>query len=391
MNILFIGINQRYINATNYYYPSILNRIGNLTCYGPGFVSEDEIAKGIDKFLETKTAPDIIVITAQCVVNKDASLFNKSLSRYTYVFNQGRVTHQFLVDTEQFCKRYKAKVVCLITDIDPHVTPQYMIDHLVNQGGYFIGWGNGFLNAHHDMSSLLSEGYIQQKIQKGFEVGLLDRFANEFSDRMINLGHFVGDHEFYWGGLAARKHDISVPGSSYARRKNTIELLRQSKSFSTAKSRAKYILKIMDRIGVKTYSNFYLVNLYNYLFQMELSNAKICITEGGGNNYPVRKFFEIPASGALMACWPAIGLDNLGYKSYENCVYLNSSDDIFDIIEDMKRDLTKYQQIASLGRNHTLNHHSATARSYQLKQSFEKILSNSFAGSYWENGIYKLS
>jgi spore maturation protein CgeB len=124
---------------------------------------------------------------------------------------------------------------------------------------------------------------------------------------------------------------------------------------------------------------------------MELSNAKICITEGGGNNYPVRKFFEIPASGALMACWPAVGLENLGYRHGEHCIYLNSSDDIFELIADMKKDITKYQHVADQGRKQTLDHHSATARSKQLKESFERILANSFSGSYWKNGIYQLS
>jgi len=391
MNILFIGVNQRYINATNYHYPAILNRIGNLTCYGPGFLSENDIQKGINYFLKSKVKPDIIVITAQCVVNKDAFNFNKYLERYTYVFNSAKVTPNFLLDIDGFCKEYKSRVICLITDIDPHVTPQYMIDHLITNGSYFIGWGKGFLNAQDDMNSLLNEGYVQQKVQKGFQVGLLDSFATQFADRMINLGHFVADHEFYWSDLSSRKYDISVPGSSYTRRKNSIDLIKKDKNISIPKNRTKYILKIMDRMGIKTYSNFYLVNLYNFLFQMELSNAKICITEGGGNNYPVRKFFEIPASGALLACWPSIGLKDLGYRHGENCIYLNSSDDIFGVVADVKNNMTKYQNIAALGRKQTMDHHSASARSNQLKESFEKILSNSFLGSYWENGVYQLS
>ena len=121
---------------------------------------------------------------------------------------------------------------------------------------------------------------------------------------------------------------------------------------------------------------------------MEMSNAKICITDGGGNNYPVRKFFEIPASGALMTCWPAIGLEDLGYKHNTNCIYLNSSEDIFDIIADVKSNISKYELIATLGRKHTLDNHSATARSNQLKESFQKILSKNFYGSYWKNGVY---
>lgn len=390
MNILFIGVNQRYINATNYHYPSILNRIGNLTCYGPGFVNEDDIQKGIDHFLKLKAKPDIILITAQCVVNKNAFDFNKSLERYTYVFNSGKVTSNFLVDIDGFCKNYKSRVICLITDIDPHVTPQYMIDHLIANGSYFIGWGNGFLNAQDDINSLLNEEYVQQKVKRGFQIGLLDSFVTKNADRMINLGHFVADHEFYWSDLSSRKYDVSVPGSSYSRRKDTFNLINKSNNISISKNKTKYILKIMDRLGIKTYSNFYLVNLYNFLFQMELSSAKICITEGGGNNYPVRKFFEIPASGSLLACWPAIGLENLGYKHNVNCVYLNSSEDILNLILDVKNNVSKYQLIAGLGRKHTLDHHSATARSNQLRESFEKILSNNFYGSYWENGVYKL-
>ena len=86
-----------------------------------------------------------------------------------------------------------------------------------------------------------------------------------------------------------------------------------------------------------------------------------------------------------------MGLENLGYRHGEHCIFLNSSDDIFDLLADMKKDITKYQHIADQGRMQTLDHHSAAARSKQLKESFERILLNSFSGSYWENGIYQLS
>lgn len=391
MNIVLIGVNQRYINPTNSLLPSVLARAGKLDCFGPGFVTEDTLQRGINRFLEEKNCtPDIIVVNSQCLINTDAASFGKSLSRYSYVYNGGRITERFLDDIRNFCKTNRSIVACAITDLDPHVTPQKWIDRIADSASYYIGWGEDFLQSDDKYESFRNEGYIQQKIRKGHQTGLLNQFIKQQSERMINLGHFVAENEFFWGDLSTRRFDVAVPGSGYARRDLAKNALIKSGKCKIFQNRNKYVLKLLDRIGFKTYSNYYLVNLYNLLFQLELSRSKIAVTDGGGNDYPVRKFFEIPAAGALLVCWPAAGLEQLGYRNNDNCVFINSTNDIYDVVSGVKENVERYQTMADKARGHTLLHHSAAARSTQLKRSFESIVSRKFGGSGWVGGEYSV-
>jgi len=251
-----------------------------------------------------------------------------------------------------------------------------------------MGWGNGFLNAKGDMEAVAEEAFIQKKLKMGFELGLMDAFVVKYSSRVINLGHFVSDSEFFWGNLSSRKYDVAVPGSRYARRIRTIKAIKQMKDVSLASNYYKYYFKIADRLHLNPYSNFYCVNLYNLFFQQELSKSKACITEGGGDNQPVRKFFEISAAGSLLICWPSVGFEMLGFKDGINCIYVKSIDEVIKTIEMFKNDIEYFEAIASEGRKLVLTKHSVSARASQLNQVLEKINQGNYNGSFWKDGDF---
>jgi len=386
--ILFIGINQRYMNATNSLLPAVIQRVGDVFFYGPGFVGKNTLDQGVERYIEKIGGVDFIIITAQCLIKFDINRFEKYLIRYTAVFNSGIITTLFLDDVRRFCKNNQKKVICGISEVDPHVTPQSTLDALLEHSEYFMGWGNGFLNAKGDMEAVAEEGYIQKKLKKGFELGLMDEFVDKHFSRVINLGHFVSDSEFYWGNLSARKYDVAVPGSRYERRQKTIEKIKQMHNVSLANNSYKYYFKIADRLHLNPYSNFYCVNLYNLFFQQELSNSKACITEGGANNHPVRKFFEISAAGSLMICWPSVGFEMLGFRDGVNCIYIKSINEIIKIIEMIKDNIEHFQPIASEGRKLVLTKHSVSARASQLSQVLEKINQGNYNGSFWKDGDF---
>lgn len=387
-NILFIGIYQRYIGATNYYLPAILHNNSNLFCYGPGYVSNETLEKGLDKYVESIGTVDFIVVTAQCIITTDLGRFVSYLKNFTAVFNSGNVSQYFLNDVSDFCRRNKRRVICGISEVDPHVTTQLTLDRLLEHSSYFLGWGNGFLKAKSDMVSVEKEEYIQKKLAKGFSLGLMDDFSEKHPESFINLGHCVAENEFYWGALSTRKFDVAVPGSGYARRRSVESQIKAINRIKLARSPYARLFKIANRIGVKPFSNFLLINIYNLAFQLTLSQSKVCITEGGANNYPVRKFFEIPAAGAVLMCWPASGMEALGFVDGVNSIFLDKNDDALSKLVAVLEEPQRHELIASAGRELVFRKHSVSARSLQLSIALKKIEEGRFHGSFWKDGDF---
>ena len=143
--------------------PSALQKISAIYFYGPGYVSQETLSEGIERYVEMLDNVDFMVINAQCLVNKDIASFSRFLKRYTAVFNSGTLTPNFIDDVGKFCKNNKKRVIATVLDLDPHVTPQYMIDSLLEGAQYFMGWGNGFLNSRGYLTSNTEEKYIQKK------------------------------------------------------------------------------------------------------------------------------------------------------------------------------------------------------------------------------------
>ena len=60
-------------------------------------------------------------------------------------------------------------------------------------------------------------------------------------------------------------------------------------------------------------------SLYNSYFYSRLKNSKISYTCPSGAEFPVRKFLEIPASGALLMCQKFKNFENFGYINKKKC------------------------------------------------------------------------
>lgn len=389
-NVLFLGLNVRYMNATSSLWISVLGKIFNVHCYGPGFVDSKILDGGIEKYVDSIGGVDFIFATHYHCFNMRLERINRFLINYTARARKSvAVTSEFMDDSTSFLRRNKARVCCILTEVDPHVTQQSELDECLRHANYFVLWGKGFLNAKGDMSTVVHEYYIQMKLAKGFKLGSLDDFANANSSNIINLGHHVSDNEFYWGGLATRKYDVSVPGTGYYRRQKFIdELNKLPISVNMAKLRYRFIYKVADKLFLKPYSNFYMVHLYNLAFQQVLSQSKICVTDGGANNFPVRKFFEIPAAGALMICWPAEGLELMGFKHKINCYFVRKEEEAIQIIQDVIQNPNDFEHIASAGRDLVLMNHSTSARAVQFGEAFRRIQAGTFNGSSWQDGRF---
>jgi hypothetical protein len=386
---LFVGINQRYINPTNSLLPAVLQRFCNVRFYGPGFVSQATLDRGVERYVDSLGGIDLIVSTSQCCSDMETARLNRFLHRYTALLNGGEASTEFLADVTAFFRKNQKRVLCVLTDVDPHAVQQSTLDSLLRNAGYFICWGHGFLDTLRDREMVASEKYLQRMLNKSLVLGLFDGFVDRYRTQIINLGHVIADTEFYWGALDTRKYDVAVPGSRYSRRRDTLDALGKLDGVRVAGLGYRYAYQVAERLALRPYANYYLVHLYNLAFQRAMSQSKVCVTDGGANNYPVRKFLEIPAAGALMVCWPAVGLEALGFRDGQNCIFVREAGDVARTIGAVVRDVSKFEPMATAGQDLVFRHHSVSARAAQLQEAIHRIEAGSFNGSLWHEGRFQ--
>ena len=75
--ILFIGINQRFINSTYSLLPTMVSNVCDTYFFGPGFSSQIELEGGIEKYLEKIGPVDFFFVTSQCLLYRDIKSISK--------------------------------------------------------------------------------------------------------------------------------------------------------------------------------------------------------------------------------------------------------------------------------------------------------------------------
>ena len=386
--VLFIGINYRYINPTNPQFPPIVARVFDAHFYGPGFVTPDVLRAGVDRFVESVGGVDLIFVTKDFSGGTDAARLARFVKRYVVLLNGGEVTPELSQDVSQFLQRNREKVACLITDVDPHAVGQQMLDNFKRHGAYYIGWGAQFLNTLADADWVAAEEYMQKKLRAGQPLGLLDQFARREDERFISIGFYVSEPEFYWGPLRDRPYDVAVPGSKYARRQTFEHAVRAIEGVRLPRATYGLACRAADRLGMRPFSRFYALSLYNLTFQRSLSRSRSCVTDGGANNYPVRKFFEIPAAGAVLIAAPAVGMADLGFTAGVHYLPARTAEEAVAAVKAIRDDPDRYDAMAAAARDLVLRRHSLSARAGQLAEAIAALLGGSFAGSRWQHGEF---
>lgn len=104
---------------------------------------------------------------------------------------------------------------------------------------------------------------------------------------------------------------------------------------------------------------------------------------------PIRKFFEIPAAGAVLVCRPFHGFSALGFEDGVNCI-VSEPERIADAHQRLTYDLDHAQQLATAGQKLVMERHSISARARDLSVIMKSIVEGNFAGSEWVGGLHHL-
>jgi len=392
---LYVDIELIHLNPSATYFPQLIEAaVPNVSFYGPGFSSPDVLAKGLLNWIRETGPYEIIFIGPNSPIL--AGKFDDDVIRSTLHYMR-RFTANGHADAQlvAFLKDLFAALPKvdiehrLVTSVNfdyyAATTPQ--VQRLQELNLTLIGPNEQFVRPLAE----LPEFVVQEKHYQRKKAQLSDcwfDFLHGHPERVITALHYVVPSEFSYTPIHLRRPVVAVPGVEYHLRKNANAELRRS-GVRMASKWYFHLFRILNRLGMPVYAHPMGLHIYNQEFQRTLKTSRYVYTAPGGFGLPVRKFFEIPAAGALFLCRPCTGYRELGFV--EGVHYLSAEpDDLPGLLQELARTGAGHD-VAIAGRKVTANNHSLQARAQQIRLCLEALTRRTYRGARWHDGKFIVS
>ena len=90
--IAFIAINHRYFNPTNSLFPAAFSKVFSTHFYGPGFVSQEALEAGVDRYVGSIGGVDVVFASKDFCGGYDVERICRFINRYVVMLNGGHLT-----------------------------------------------------------------------------------------------------------------------------------------------------------------------------------------------------------------------------------------------------------------------------------------------------------
>jgi hypothetical protein len=380
--ILFVDMNVRFASPTRELLPAALFRIGTVDAFGPGYVDEEMLRRGLHAYLDRHPA-DIVVVTERIPFAQFALRAwgeRASLLRRFLIFDWPEAHLNYLGDICRDLSRLSLPKAITLFENDFYAMDQQRFLLAEANYDYFIGYGDQFIRPREELERFVSEKFAGRAHDHGAD------FFQRNSARTACLLHFVGDNEFCWRPLAERRNDWIVPGVLYSRRERALSELK----LRNPGSGRSIVARLLMMHSLPNSFREAGLRLYRRTFAQAIARSRFAYTCGSGLNYPLRKYFEIPALGAVLVAAKCSGFDELGFQDGHNAVVCEP-EFLREAAQHLASDLQRAQRIASSGRQLIARQHSVSARSEQLRRTLLAMADRSFAGGRWSSGEYQVA
>lgn len=390
MKVLYVDANVWHLNPTANLLPVLfLEHFSETSYYGPGYSSSDDLTCGLRHYVDTTGPYDVIVIGSNTPLLADGTDSIKSSIAYLRRYTAHRLTgvdlERFFLDVQESLGKLDVPIKLISTlNLDYYAATQKQVDVLLKNDLGVIGPNTQFVLPLERLPEFSKrEKHYIRKADRFSDVWY--NFLSSYPEKVVTAVHFVGQQEFYHEPLQLRRNDVAVPGVEYLLRRNAIRHLAHT-HFRMASKTYFHAYRLANRLGLPVFSNQVVLRLYNLMFQRTLADTRCVYTARGGFGIPIRKFFEIPAAGALLLCSPCNGFEALGFESGKNYVAVEP--------EDLPGALAFWlqnpdaQKIASMGHSLMLARHSLSARGSQIERCLHKMVAGQFTGARWVSGQY---
>jgi hypothetical protein len=218
-------------------------------------------------------------------------------------------------------------------------------------------------------------------------VGALCAEPSMVTDDYIMIPHCVAHDEFRFRAFESRRYDVSVPGVKYSFRSRVAGILEEGESqlFLTKPDLfQRIILRLLagDQLGRRRVLRY----LARSRFQSSIAEARASITCDGSIGYAVRKFFEIPALGSVLAAKFFPAHEELGFVHGETAFVMSKPEDVFDVLELVCNDVATAEVIARRGQAMVRELHTVRRRVSQFIEFVAAVGSQRRVTTRWRNG-----
>jgi hypothetical protein len=391
MRLLYIDCYHHYLNPTSALLPALVSAAAEqVTFYGPGYSSAADLQSGLAAFVD-RTAPyDAVMLGMQVPIFAwdESRLLGsmRHLNHYTVFSSSKEIVLPFFRDVLRNLARLpiRHKIISLL-NFDYYATTERHTKVLESIDAYVITPGVQFAPRMEELPEWAwSERHFVRKRQ------MVSNAWNDFlvrnESRVISLPHFVSDGEFSFRGLADRRCRVSIPGVEYVMRRRGRSTLRE-RGIRPAAKPIFNLLRYADRLGLRVFSHKLGMAMYQAAYRGNLIDTRIVYSAREGFGIPVRKFFEIPAAGAVLLCVAPHNFKELGFINGEHFLEVGP-DELPGAIDALEREPERAQRIAANGRQLVFDRHSFAARSEQLANCFQAIERGHFGGSRWNSGNF---
>lgn len=384
LRILIVDIYIDCMNPIRRLLPRLFSLVGDVRFFGPGYVSRDVLRKGVSAFVADHGPFDVAVITDQFIFLSDE--VPEAVIRGYRKNNVSKFPlenlHLCPGIRDEFYKLSIFKAAFVFTDY--YNMPASDVERLSDRFDLIIGSGEQFFRP---VASSFEAGAASEAFS-GFANDNWLNFVKKNQHKIISFPFFVADDEFDFSPLAHRAADWSVPGTLYdARRRARAVLAKKRSSISRGRSafHLQTLAAILTRLGAPLYASPTFLSFYGQLFRREIADSRFSFTCGSAFAYPIRKFFEIPALGAVLVCPACNGFEALGFRDGLNAI-LSQPEELPDVERRLVEDTDLAQSIADEGRRLVGERHTVEVRAAQLRMAFGMALDGEWRGAEWRNG-----
>jgi len=369
-----------YINSTNYTFPHHLSSILDLKIFGPGYVSEDDLRKGLKSFINKHNGFDVYLSTSNFAFRRGLKEWANYKNSYLFKVSYIPYNHKYF----EYCHKIE-------NDFEKLIGPKIL--YFINQDYYnLLDRHIEVLEKKYDYilapnQSIFPKNNIQYLNSETFSIEYTKykkwhSFSSNHNEKIFPLTHAVSKGEFDYSSIHHRKNDWCVPGAEYISRVTAKQKLLDR---NLIKKRG----RLASRFNMFLFNNFinrqFFINYYQKSFSNSLKESKFCFTCISKLEFPLKKIFEIPSHGSLLVMPENKTVKNLGFKNMKNCIF-TKPENILDVNDWLRNNMDKASQIAEEGRNFVLKNHTLEQRSLDILKFLKKILVNKYKGADWING-----
>ena len=366
MRALYIDFNYRYLNPTRGLLLKLSKSIfKEVVVYGPGYVSYDELNNGIKSFIKKKGNFEYIVTNETVLYSYNAKVWSEESLKdiyksYSVKFPKSHISYSIIRDLNDFLINFEGKLLLYKLQSDFYNQRIENIELLQDKNFKIVTFGEDLTCKKEEIEFADNEKFIKNKNNLWFN------FVRDNKARIISIPHFLDNSEFEFSDSNYRSNKVLVPGVKYWFRKEVIKILLKKNYFKND-CFIYLISNVLYRFGISMYSTEFGINFLSKTFKNSIKNSKFAFTCGSALRMPLRKFFEIPALGTALICYPFKNADKFGFIDNETCFYVGSPEDFEYKIDRIVNDENLSRNVARNGRDMIYSLHTIQQRAEFIK------------------------